>query len=91
MNRASQSPLQSPLQIPLQSPLQEGQELIGILEVDEDLLQGEGDEDEDGPHDETVDPDRDPAPSAPWDQLIAAIDREFLPLGAPGASGGRAK
>lgn len=77
-------------QIPLQPQplLEEGQELIGILEVDEDLLEDDEVEPDD---DEDVAADREPPAGAPWDQLIAAVDREFLPLHAPGASRGRSK
>jgi hypothetical protein len=59
-----------------QSPLQEGQELIGILDTDDELVE-DADENQD---DDVVATrhDDDPA-TAPWDQLIAAVDREFLP------------
>ena len=63
-----------------QNPLQEGQELIGILDTD-DLLD---DEDESGPFEGTtaLGVQMEDLPVAPWDQLIAAVDREFLPLEA---------
>ena len=59
-----------------QSPLQEGQELIGILETDDDLVE----DDDENQDDDVVATRRDDDPAgAPWDQLIAAVDREFLP------------
>ena len=59
-----------------QSPLQEGQELIGILETDDDLVEDDDESEDD--HGVATRHDDDPA-GAPWDQLIAAVDREFLP------------
>jgi len=64
-----------------QSPLHEGQELIGILDTDDDDLLAEEDE----PDDETVAAHSDVPAIAPWDQLIAAVDREFLPYDAASA------
>jgi hypothetical protein len=55
--------------------LQEGQELIGILDTDDDLLEDD-EEDED---DVVATRHDDASTDAPWDQLIAAVDREFLP------------
>jgi len=56
-------------------PLQEGQELIGILDMEGDLFGG-GHESE---ADSAAEAGKEAPAGAPWDQLIAAVDSDFLP------------
>ena len=56
-------------------PLQEGQELIGILEIEADLL----DVDHESEPEIAAATGKEAPAGAPWDQLIAAVDRDFLP------------
>jgi len=59
-----------------QRPLQEGQELIGILDIEDDERE---------PDDAAIATGMGTPTGAPWEQLIDAVDREFLPeKGAPG-------
>jgi hypothetical protein len=58
-------------------PLQEGQELIGILETDQP-----DDDDHGEPSDDELAMSAGDPSGAPWNQIIAAVDREFLPLHA---------
>ena len=54
-------------------PLQEGQELIGILDIEGEPLVVDHDSEPD------IAAAKEAPGGAPWDQLIAAVDSDFLP------------